>query len=259
MPRAAGFPGPAPFVALSAERGARAYPEILDDKQAYLRMPWISRYDRGTFNAKLGRERRLSNIAYKPWPVSWWMVHPLTALDTLMQQHQFDLDAIDRVVVEITPLILALNVCLDPRPRDFFNRQHSFPHGHAMLLLGVPPGISWLSPDDALESRGAPLRDKIEIRAHPGATSHTTDIARGEFRRVLSRITVHIGNRTYQAETAYARGDACQYAWGNDMSPTSFGHLSDPTMLRNVVDSVLNAETLQDVAAITNFMQALRR
>lgn len=245
------------FAALSAERGLRAIPEILDGEHGYLRMLGISRYDRSLFNAELGRHWLLSNIAYKPWPVCWRMIHPLTALDRLIGQHQFDLDAIERVSVETTPLALTLNQFRNPQPRDFFSRQFSFPHGHAMLLLGVSPGLSWLSPDDALERRAAPLRDKIELKPHPGAMSHATDVARGEYRRVFSRVTVHIGNRAYQAEAEYACGDARQSdcAWGNADIANKFRTLMGSGDAEGVIDAILNAETLQDISVVTTFME----
>lgn len=247
------------YAALAAQRGARAYPGILDGDQGYLRMLGLAHNDRNKFLADLGKEWRLSNVCYKPWPGQWWVTHPLTALDEIVSRHQFDADKIDRVVIETTPCGL-LPRYLNQQPGNFISREFSYSHSAAMMLLGVPVGLAWLSPDDETERRAAFLRDKIEVVAHPDGLRHGESLARGEGDSFPNRVTVHIGETSYQAETEYARGIARAprpYAWGNDEAAAKFRLLVDAGRAEPAIETVLAAEKHEDLSVIFELANAI--
>jgi 2-methylcitrate dehydratase PrpD len=216
----------------------------------------ISRDGRSLYTRELGTRWGLANAAYKPWPVGWRMTHGLTALDALMARNAIDVDSIERVVVETTPLVLTLSQSTDPHPDNFYKRQFSFVHGFAMKLLGVPPNASWLSPDEELERKAAALRNKIELKAHPVAMNHASDIARGEYRRVMSGVTIHANGQVYKEECDRARGDARHegFAWNDEDVARKFRTLVGSEQDESVIDKILGIEALADVTSITDFL-----
>ncbi|MFK4719292.1 2-methylcitrate dehydratase PrpD [Bradyrhizobium niftali] len=247
------------FAAHSAALGATGFSTIFDGDRGLIKMSGTDHFNPDTLVGGFGSRWMLAEIAYKPWPMSRWTHHPLTALVKAVGKASFDVQQIERVVIG-TNVLACTQRFSNPNPRTFSSRQWSIPHAVAMVLLGVPVGPAWLDPaqDDNRDVRS--LREKVSIEHWGPASAFANHIKREQWREMPARAVIVMRDGTHlEAETEFALGDpwTSDTAYGNEHIIEKFRAVSGLSTARanDVVQAALNIEVQPDVEAIVSVLR----
>ena len=239
--------------AVLANSGTTGFPAILDGDNSITRM-FGSRdgAQEHHFFDGLGEKWLLRDITYKPWPTCKFTHHPMTALERLRLEHQFDLRKVERIIVEAAPFVQSGRF-RQPDPKTFVSRQFSFPHIIALQLLGEPPGPSWQDESWNANPTYLTLRSKVEVTTHPRSHGYDKDFVDNQVRRLPAGVRVFYDGKEYYAETDYAYGDPWDDGtyFSDDAIDRKFMRLADTTEASAIIENLRRLEELQNLTSVT--------
>lgn len=199
------------FAVEQALAGGRGHPDIFDDDLGYFAMLGAPHAVRGTLTNGLGSRWYLPEITYKLWPSCRWTHYPLTALKRLLaEEDTISADSVESIEVLASPLAFSERFT-KTAPRDYIERQYSFPHVVAAMLLGYPPA-RWLDDDTARAPELIALRERVTCALHPRSDTLMDGIEGGLLKRIPGGVRVRARGRVFEAHSDLALGDP----WSGD-------------------------------------------
>jgi len=174
---------------------------VLDGPHSFWIMSASDRFDPAVLTSDLGSDFKILDSAFKPYPACRWIHTALDAVGILMQNNPIDVSDITSVDIETYHLIEDYKF-MDYSPVNMVDAEFSLPYPVAMILLDIPPGPDWYTPERMADPEARRLASLVQL--------HTTDEMNRlhkEEKKDAARaiITTHTGTR-YQAMVPIASG-----------------------------------------------------
>jgi 2-methylcitrate dehydratase PrpD len=243
------------FATWAAERGSTGYSRILDAPKGIARMCGNQNAEERWLTDGLGTTWMMDDLTYKPWPTCRFTHYVLTALEELLRERKFSVDAIEEIVIETGPLA-ASERFTNPFPKTFASREFSYPHMVAMRLLEVEPGPKWLEAGMASHPEAARLKAKIRIERHPRSGAFASTFTRNQIRTMPGGIRIRANGTTYYAEAEYALGDpwAENTRFTDENVFSKLARMAGPKTADRLIEAVMGVEYLPNVDQITSLL-----
>jgi 2-methylcitrate dehydratase PrpD len=246
------------FNALAAEAGARAVQfdacglhgsrDVLDGETGFWRMIGSDQFDADGLVAGLGQDWHLLHGSFKPYPACRWMHTALEAFEVLLDEHAFQPDEIERVVIH-TSAGLARDF-MDARPTTMVDAQFSLPFAFAALVHRLSPASTWYAPETLTREDLRVFGARVVASVDPEIDT----IMSGPARRPASRVTIEASN----AAVASQRID---YPRGTVERPMSAESIRDKFLqnaapllgeerARDMLKQIIHLEDVTDTSAI---------
>jgi len=250
---------------LMSQKGYTSFPApgILDGDYGFWRMIGAEKCDFNLMVDKLGDKWWFMEQSFKPWPGDGYIMHPLTALDILLRKHKILPHEVEKVTIRGG---LAYPNFFNQSPKTESDAAFSVPHCAAMLILGVPPGPEWQTPENLISARVAELRSKITLEIDP-AVARVISAQIMKFPGIIfeapTTVELNARGRTFTESVKYHLGNN---PWSVEMTMTdeqleekfrvnSASVLPASTVWRHRVEEIIGAcrdlENIGNVQALT--------
>jgi 2-methylcitrate dehydratase PrpD len=191
---------------LLARRGSTGYASILDNKVGFWRFFGSDTLDHEALLGGLGKQWRILDTTYKPWPACRWNQYPLTAFLKLKAEYAFRPEDIEKIVVRANPFALSPRFHVQ-QPTTPVNAQFSHAHTIAMGAFDIPVGPLWYSKDNIDGEHIRAFRSKVTVGPEPLAANLADWLKGGQFRKLPGGVDVYAGGRVSSATVEMAGGD----------------------------------------------------
>jgi 2-methylcitrate dehydratase PrpD len=195
-----------------ASVGITGYDRILEGDSGLWRALGYRGFDQDALLGGLGQRWYLLDAAFKPWPCQYWMHYPLTALHELVTGSGLKAAEVERVVLRVDGRCGSAKF-RNPEPPGEVDRSFSLPHATAMLLLGIPPGPSWVEDGIAERADVRRLRQLVEVELRSPEDGRVTTV---------DHIVRAIPTRVVVSTAAGEVERRVDYALGSPWSPRSY-------------------------------------
>lgn len=232
-----------------AETGFRAATEPIEGGRGFLQ-GYSDDPAPGKATAGLGETYELENVAIKPYPCCRYMHAPLDALFDLVDRHDIDHAAVERVDVEMaSPGIELTGDPTNRYPQTVVDCQFSMPFGAALALVHRDDSV-----DAFLEAAEGGVSEPLKRIIDLTTVSEADWIEAAYPEQWPAAVTVETTEGTYTARTEYARGEPENPLSWEDLVG-KYEQLTEPVLgtdaavaFRRAVDD-LDAITVQDLVA----------
>jgi 2-methylcitrate dehydratase PrpD len=130
--------------ALLAEAGFLGPRSIFEGDRGFFRMAGSDRCAPDQLVAGLGREFRILDLYFKPYPCCRWIHAALEGVREILRRRGWAGTEVRAVRVGVAQEVL--DDLADPSPRNLVDAEFSLPYGVAMVLLDREPGPRWHDP-----------------------------------------------------------------------------------------------------------------
>lgn len=255
--------------ALMSKDGYTSFPTpgILDGEYGFWRMIGAEKCDFNLMVDKLGERWWFMEQSFKPWPADGYIMQPLTALDILLRKHKVLPHEIEKVTITGG---LAYPNFFNQSPKTESDAAFSVPHCVAMMILGVPAGPEWQTPENLTSPRVGDLRRRITMVVDPAiAQVISAQITKfpGIIREAPTTVEVIARGQTFTESVKYHLGNN---AWSKEFKMTdeqieqkfrvnSASILPVSTVWRRKIEGIISAcrdlENLSDVQELTKWFR----
>lgn len=194
------------FGVLAVEAGSTSFDNVLDGPHGLARMCGVESFDEALLTRDLGERWLLEDVTYKLWPTCRFTHHALSSLARILTDEGITADEITQITIETGPLAASPRFT-KPRPATFASRCFSYPHMVAALVLGVPPGPAWLTPELARDPRILAIADKVRVVPHARGGDFVHTMENNQIRTMPGGARVKTPRGEFAAENDYALGD----------------------------------------------------
>jgi len=127
--------------ALMAKQGFRGTRQGLDEVDGYYLLCGSMSYNEKKITQGLGRQYRLQELSFKPYPTCRFMQSTLDSLSIILNEHHLSKDDIECIEVFVTPFLAeAFSVY---EPSSMIDAQFSLPYAIAQIMCGRVPSPAW--------------------------------------------------------------------------------------------------------------------
>lgn len=248
---------------LMASIGATGYSTILDGNEHFWRVYGVTDCDFEGLTRNLGQEWHILDTTYKPWPSCRYTHYPLWLFLKIKEENHLSPEDIEKVSIRMGPIGTAARF-KNQFPKGAITCQFNHPHIMAMGAFGIEPGSGWYSPQTMEDKRIIEFRKRVEVENDPEMGK--VELPPGKIIwKLPTSIEVHAKGKVFHAFTEYTKGDPWteETYFTDDELKKKFlifassvfkGSEKWHGQMNSVIDMVLNAEELGNVAELCNFL-----
>jgi 2-methylcitrate dehydratase PrpD len=243
------------FWALMAQKGAEGTPHILDGDAGFWAIMGSDRHSFEKLLEGLGKEYRIMETKFKPYPFCTWGHSSLDAAKQIFEENSIHNDEIE--AISIKTLQRAVNFLSNRRMETIFDAQFSLPHAISMLALQKKPGPEWMTEDNMFHnSEAKAVAEKIKMDVDP--------IAEEVFFKenglaILSTVEVKTKQgKTYHEEVKYSKGTP-NNPFTKEELKDKFRTLASSVLserrINRIIDTVEKIEKLENISILARLLK----
>lgn len=250
--------------ALLAGEGYTGYEAIFDGDNGFWFMFGADQFNYPLFTQELGRTWFITDNSYKLWPICRQNCYVLTGLEEILKKHRLNRDEIKKIVLSVNPVMMQPRF-RNQEPTTQVDAQFSVPHSVAVMLLGIPKGPLWQSPETRNDPAVSALRRKVEMNLDPRSEKIHESFVNGQWRKLPTAVEViTTKGEKFRADVDYAQGDGpwapTKYRATNQDLETKYrdiascpgsGLANDPDRIDQSVHLIWNLEKVKAVSQLT--------
>ena len=194
--------GTASFVSVLAAKLAKSGfigpLDIFEGDTGFWRMSGSDLFDPSKMTEGLGRDFKITKIAFKPYPCCRWTHSSLDGIFQIVEKNKISPDKVKKV--EVRTFSIGTKPFLSKsHPKTFTDVQFSTKYLMSLAILKIPPGLNWYRKELRNSEEVLRLADKIILIDDEEANSCYPT-------RLLSKVTLYTPEATFRARVEFPRG-----------------------------------------------------